>query len=259
MLPDVRKKRILQEVQDHGSAQVADLAQLLGVSSMTVRRDLAELDEQGLVNRIHGGAEASTTTLEPAFAEKMGLNASEKNAIATAAAALARTGQAVSIAGGTTCLHIAQHIADDTNLAGLTIITNSLPVADEFFARTSSTHPLPARVLLTGGERTPSDALVGPIAEASLTNLYADILFIGSHSATESGLLTPNLYEAQTNRALIQNAHKVVSVFDGSKWNTAGLARYADWSDIDTVITTSELPADALFFLEQNVNEVLIA
>lgn len=258
MLPDVRKKRILHEIQAHGSAQVTDLAELLGVSSMTVRRDLAELDEQGLINRIHGGAEASTATLEPAFAEKMGLNASEKNAIATAAATLARAGQAISIAGGTTCLHIAQHIADDTELADLTIITNSLPVADEFFARVSS-HPRPARVLLTGGERTPSDALVGPIAEASLTNLYADILFIGSHSATESGLLTPNLHEAQTNRALIKNAHKVVTVFDGSKWNTAGLARYADWSDIDTVITTGELPADALSFLDQNVNEVLIA
>lgn len=258
MLPDVRKKRILQEVQARGSAQVNDLAKLLGVSSMTVRRDLAELDEQGLINRIHGGAEASTTTLEPAFAEKMGLNASEKNAIAAAATTIARAGQAISIAGGTTCLHIAQHLADDTSLANLTIITNSLPVADEFFARSSS-HPHPARVLLTGGERTPSDALVGPIAEASLTNLHADILFIGSHSATESGLLTPNLYEAQTNRALIQNAHKVVTVFDGSKWNTAGLARYADWSDIDMVITTRELPADALFFLEQNVNEVLIA
>lgn len=258
MLPDVRKKRILQEIQTQGAAQVADLAELLGVSPMTVRRDLAELNEQGLVNRIHGGAEASTTTLEPAFAEKMGLNASEKTAIALTSLSLLHNSQAVAIAGGTTCLHIARALAADASFTELTIITNSLPVADEFFA--TSTHKVsPPRVLLTGGERTPSDSLVGPLADASLENLYADVLFIGTHGAAEAGLLTPNLQEAQTNRALIQNAQKVVSVFDGSKWGTAGISRYASWNDIDVVISTPDLPTSAHTFLSDKVKEVIIA
>lgn len=258
MLPDVRKKRILQEVQAQGAAQVADLAELLGVSPMTVRRDLAELDEQGLVNRIHGGAQASSSSLEPAFAEKMGLNASEKSSIAQQAMTQLRPGQAISISGGTTCLRIAQAIAADTSLTQLTIITNSLPVADEFFAA-RATHANPAQVILTGGERTPSDALVGPVAEASLENLYADVLFIGAHAATSAGLLTPNLQEAQTNRRMISNAQTVVAVFDGSKWDAAGLSRYAAWNDIDIVITTSEIPQEALIYLGDNVNEILVA
>lgn len=258
MLPDVRKKRILQEVQTQGAAQVTELAELLGVSSMTVRRDLAELDEQGLVNRIHGGAEASSSALEPAFADKMGLNASDKFSIAQLTLDLVRPGQAIAIAGGTTCLRIAQALAADSNLHGLTVITNSLPVADEFFA-SSTMNASSSRVLLTGGERTPSDALVGPIAEASLANLYSDVLFIGAHGATETGLLTPNLQEAQTNRSLIQNSQKVITVFDGSKWGTSGLTRFATWESIDAVITTQKIPADALSFLKDTVSEVFVA
>lgn len=256
MLPEIRKKKILQEVQQHGSVEVSELAEALDVSAMTVRRDLAELDEQGLINRIHGGAELPAVSFEPQFEEKISLNAGEKTKIAEKALQLIYPGQAVGIAGGTTCQRIAQKIAGESQHENLTVVTNSLPVAQVLHQTPNPAHP---RVLLTGGERTPSDALVGPLAESSVANLYTDLLFIGTHGATKQGLLTPNLLEAQTNRALIHSAHKVVAVFDGSKWGTAGLARYAEWGDVHTVITTDDLPPEALTFLTDSVSEVIVA
>lgn len=265
MLAEQRKRRIVQEVQKHGAAHVQDLAKLLDVSPMTVRRDLAELDEQGLLTRIHGGAEATASTSEPAYAEKMSLNSEAKSAIARAAAGLVSSNQSVGFSAGTTCTRLAQELTDRQRLTNLTVVTNSLPVADEFFraqddgARGGS-HPLGAhQVLLTGGERTPSDALVGPLADVALGSLHVDTLFIGAHGVGRSGLTTPNLAEARTNKVLARTARSVVAIFDHTKWGITGLAGFAEWPEIDVVITSAGLPEDAVEFLEGQIDKVIVA
>lgn len=265
MLAELRRKRILHEVSDRGIVQVQDLADLLGVSPMTIRRDLAELDEQGLLNRVHGGAESTASAREPAYADKRGLRAEEKAAVARAAADRVRPGQSLGFSAGSTCARVAQELvsrgATGPLAGGTTVVTNALPVAEEFF-RAAESRPSDApgpRVLLSGGERTPSDALVGPLADTSLAQLHVDLLFIGAHGAGPGGLTTPNLDEARTNRALIAAAHRTVAVWDSSKWGTTGLALFASWTDIDTVITTEGLPDEALALLEEYVSEVVVA
>ncbi|WP_129657073.1 DeoR/GlpR family DNA-binding transcription regulator [Rothia uropygialis] len=265
MLAEQRKKRIVQEVQKNGAVHVQDLAKLLDVSPMTVRRDLAELDDQGFLTRIHGGAESTASTLEPAYAEKMTLNAEAKSAIARTAADMVGTNQSIGFSAGTTCTRLAQAITGRHHLANLTVVTNSLPVADEFFRAqdvqetADRKHSSPQQVLLTGGERTPSDALVGPLADATLGYLHVDTLFIGAHGVGRSGLTTPNLAEARTNKVLVHSARTVVAVFDHTKWGITGLAGFADWSEVDVVVTSPGLPEDALEFLEEKIDKVVIA
>ncbi|MDN5605464.1 MAG: DeoR/GlpR family DNA-binding transcription regulator [Kocuria sp.] len=265
MLAEQRKRRILHEVQQNGAAHVQDLSRLLDVSPMTVRRDLAELDEQGLLTRIHGGAESTTSTLEPAYSEKMSLNSEAKGAIARAAADMVGANQSIGFSAGTTCTRIAQEVTGRPEPSRLTVLTNSLPVADEFFRSQAGPEADrekasdPHQVLLTGGERTPSDALVGPLADATLGYLHVDILFLGAHGAGDAGLTTPNLAEARTNRALVRSARTVVAVFDHTKWGITGLAGFADWSEIDVVITSPGLPEDALEFMQEKIDKVVIA
>jgi DeoR/GlpR family transcriptional regulator of sugar metabolism len=101
-------------------------------------------------------------------------------------------------------------------------------------------------VILTGGVRTPSDALVGPVAVTALRSLHADWLFLGVHGIDErAGCTTPNLEEAETNRALIASARQVVVVADSTKWGVVGLSSMARLDDIDVLVTDQGLDPDA--------------
>ena len=280
MLAEQRRKRILHEVQTRGAVHVQELTELFEVSAMTVRRDLRALQDRGLLTRVHGGAEPTGSGLEPTFAEKAALHAEQKTVIAARAATLVAPGAAVSFSAGTTCVRVAQMLTRPGGPAHLSVVTDSLPVAEEFYRveQGSAPHPTPdqgipvdapgagsaalprpARVLLTGGQRTPSDALVGPLADAALAELHTDLLFLGAHGVGPEGLTTPNPEEARTNRALIRATGTVVAVFDASKWGVTGLAGFADWGAVDVVVTDAGLPRAAKELLEERVDEVIIA
>ena len=128
MLARHRQSLILQAVRNDGSARVSDLTQQLGVSDMTIRRDLEVLAKDGLVEKVHGGAvlPGSHAGQEPGFEDKLVLERPEKSTIARAAAALVRPNTAVAIAAGTTTFALAQCLLD---IPGLTVVTNSLRIA----------------------------------------------------------------------------------------------------------------------------------
>lgn len=101
-------------------------------------------------------------------------------------------------------------------------------------------------MVLTGGVRTPSDSLVGPVADQAIATLHFDALFLGVHGiSAEAGLSTPNLAEAETNRRLVQSARRVVVVADHTKWGVVGLSSFAALEQVDTLVTDSGLSADA--------------
>ena len=115
-------------------------------------------------------------------------------------------------------------------------------------------------VVLTGGVRTPSDALVGPVAVTTLRSLHVDLLFIGVHGlADDAGLTTPNLLEAEANQALISAADRVVVVADHTKWGVRGLSRIARLDEVDTLVTDSRLPAEARAVISEHVAELIVA
>jgi DeoR/GlpR family transcriptional regulator of sugar metabolism len=241
-----RQERILEEVRIRGGARVSDLVDLLDVSDMTVRRDIAALARRGLVARVHGGATAVSgrSTEEPGFEAKFSLQTGQKAAIARAAAGLVSPGDSVAVSAGTTTYAVAMELRA---VPDLTVVTNSIPVDD-------------LRVLLTGGTRTPSDALVGPLAVAALRSLHVDWLFLGVHGVDErAGLTTPNLVEAETNRALITCARRVVVTADSSKWGVVGLSSMARLDEVDVLVTDDGLDADAARAVRSRVGRLVLA
>jgi DeoR/GlpR family transcriptional regulator of sugar metabolism len=255
MLARQRQERILTEVRRHGGARVSDLVDLLGVSDMTVRRDIEALARQDRVFRVHGGATAidERSSDEPGFAAKSGLALPEKSAIAQAAARLVQPGASIALSAGTTTYSVARELVD---IEHLTVVTNSPPVADLLHE-----HQAPGRtVVLTGGTRTPSNALVGPVAVKALADLHVDTLLLGVHGIDEhAGLTTPNLVEAETNQALVASARRVVVVADHSKWNVVGLASIAALDRVDVLVTDSGLPQKVRRQLTGLVGELVVA
>jgi DeoR/GlpR family transcriptional regulator of sugar metabolism len=255
MLARHRQSLILQSVRNDGSARVSDLTQQLGVSDMTIRRDLEVLAKDGLVEKVHGGAvlPGSHGGHEPGFEDKLVLERPEKTSIARTAAGLVRPGTAIAIAAGTTTFALAQCLLD---VPGLTIVTNSLRVANLFGGNRT---PDVASVVLTGGMRTASDALVGPVADLTIASLHFDTLFLGCTGLDpEVGLSTPNLAEAETNRALIKVARRVVVLADHTKWGVVSLASFAPVEKINVLVTDVLLPSDAHAALDGRVGEIVV-
>ncbi|MGV9350348.1 DeoR/GlpR family DNA-binding transcription regulator [Streptomyces spiralis] len=259
LLAEQRRALILDEVRRRGGVRVNELTRKLGVSDMTIRRDLDALARQGVLEKVHGGAvpvvEASTH--EPGFEAKSGLELTAKEDIARAAARLVAPGTAIALSGGTTTYALAHHLVD---VPDLTVVTNSVRVADVFHTaqRASGQRQGAATVVLTGGVRTPSDSLVGPVADQAIAALHFDMLFLGVHGiSAEAGLSTPNLAEAETNRRLVQSARRVVVVADHTKWGVVGLSSFAALERIDTLVTDAGLPAEARAEISEHLRLVV--
>ena len=251
-----RRELIAAHVQRHGSVRVSDLTTELGVSDMTIRRDLDALTQQGLLTKVHGGAtltsEMPATTLEPGFLAKSSEQTVEKQAIAAAAAALVRPGTAIGLTAGTTTWHLAAGLLD---VSDLVVVTNSIRICETLLAHERGD----LTVMLVGGIRTPSDALVGPLALQALASLHLDQVFMGVHGMTErAGYTTPNLLEADTNRAFVEASQRLVVVADHSKWSTIGLASIAPLAAADTVVTDDALDRRAIETLRAHVDQVIV-
>ncbi|MEU3192087.1 DeoR/GlpR family DNA-binding transcription regulator [Streptomyces sp. NPDC006992] len=267
LLAEQRRALILEEVRRRGGARVNELTRKLSVSDMTVRRDLDALARQGALEKVHGGAVpvAEASTHEPGFEAKSSLELSAKEDIARAAATMAQPGTAIALSGGTTTFALARHLLEVPNL---TVVTNSVRVADVFHAAQRSgagagpagSRPGAATVVLTGGVRTPSDSLVGSVADAAIRSLHFDALFLGVHGiSVEAGLSTPNLAEAETNRQFVGSARRVIVVADHTKWGTVGLSSFASLDQVDALVTDSGLPPAAREEIQERLPELVVA
>jgi DeoR/GlpR family transcriptional regulator of sugar metabolism len=164
---------------------------------------------------------------------------------------MVRPGSSIGLSAGTTTAELARRLVD---VPDLTVVTNSVPVAEIFYRADRPDRT----VVLTGGERTPSDALVGPIAVAAIGTLHPDVLFLGVHGMSgRAGFTTPNLLESDTNRALVSAAQRLVVLADSSKWGTVGISSIASLADANTVVTDAGLPEDAREVLRDTVGELV--
>ena len=255
MLARQRHDIIVDAVRRRGSVRVRELAELLDVSEMTVRRDLDALAAQQLVEKVHGGAAriVDQSSFEPGFDAKQGRQLAEKDAIAARALELVRPNSAIGLTAGTTTWTFARHLR---GIANLTVVTNGPSIAQWLYANSDRD----TSVVLTGGVRTPSDALVGPIARAALSTLHIDTLFMGVHGMDgEVGFSTPNLAEAELNAAFIESARQVVVLADHTKWGLRGLAQIAPLECAHIVITDDRLPGDAREVFESLTTELVVA
>ena len=233
---------------------MADLVRELEVSDMTIRRDLELLHEQGLLEKVHGGATTlpSSALFEPGFSAKVTLQQEAKELIADAAAALVSPGQAIAISAGTTTYAVARRLLD---VPRLTVVTNSVPVADVLYhgGRADQT------VILTGGVRTPSDALAGPFTVAALRMVNVDLVLMGVHGMDQrAGFTTPNMLEAETDRALVEAGRRLVVGADHTKWGVIGVSTIARLTQADLLISDGGLSESARLVLEEQVQELHI-
>jgi DeoR/GlpR family transcriptional regulator of sugar metabolism len=249
-----RQNLILERVREEGAVRVADLVLAFGVSDMTIRRDLEVLHERGLIEKVHGGATAieGSALFEPGFVVKSTLMQAEKTLIAAAASGLVMPGTAIALSAGTTTFELATRLTD---VPGLTVLTNSVPVADVLHrdGRPDQT------IILSGGVRTPSDALVGPFAVEVIRSLHVDGVFMGSHGMDQrSGFTTPNILEAETNKALIESGRQLIVLADHTKWGVIGISSVARLEDADTIITDNGLDAIARGQIASSVQRLML-
>lgn len=236
MFSGERRQHILGLLQRDGRILVSDLSLSMGISATTIRKDLDELESRGLVQRTHGGAVACTT-LELSIREMEHRQTKEKQRIASAAAKLVSEGQCILLDSGTTTTAVARELRD---FSRLTIVTNAVNIAQEL----GDTN---LEVILTGGTlRKNSYSLVGPMAEDTLAEINADILFLAVDSFDPKvGGMTSNVPESRLNRAMVRASKKVVIVCESTKFDRSSMALIVPPNAVHTVITDSQISESA--------------
>jgi DeoR family transcriptional regulator of aga operon len=235
LLNEERRRSILAIVNRDGRALVTELARQFETSQITIRKDLEILDTQGLLHRTHGGALPvhRGSLQDPTLIEKEKLHRKEKVRIAEAASKMVEEGFSVLLDSGSTTTAIARTLK---GFRRLTVITNAINIAAEL-AGTE------VEVILTGGTlRKNSFSLVGPLAEETLRQLNADILFLAVDGFdSRLGLFTPNLAEARVNRVMVEISRKAVAVCDSSKFGRRSLCSIVQPASIHEVITDKQI------------------
>ncbi len=244
-MSEERRRAIIELLESERRVRVEDLARRFDVSAVTIRKDLAELEARGVLQRTHGGAvPAHKSRFNPSFIEKLELHAAEKRAIALAALEHIREGDALILDAGSTTLALARAMLG--RFRHLTVITSSVPIALEL-ARAGWD------LILTGGHlREHSLALIGPAAVNTLTDFHVDKAFLGATGVTlREGYSTPNPLDAQLKQAMMRAADESYVLADSSKLGRGVLANYARLEDIRLLITDARAPTDFIAGLQQ--------
>ncbi|HTN97465.1 MAG TPA: DeoR/GlpR family DNA-binding transcription regulator [Nordella sp.] len=255
--PIARQTLLVESLARRGFMSVADIAEETGVSEITIRRDLTELERSGTVRRTHGGAliarngAASIYDIrEPTFEARRRRNSDAKIRIAQAAAQFARPGHTIALDTGSTTLEITRFLAD---MADLRIITNNTRAASLL---ADSPHP----VYLPGGRvRERELSIYGASAASFVAAYHYDILFLGLSGITTAGLFDYSPEDSEIKRAFIQRSDQVVALCDASKFNRQAMVRIANLSDIHALIVDTAPPEDLKSAIESAGVKIIVA
>src|SRR4051812_25897713 len=234
MLAEPRRLAIVEMLRAGGSVTVAEIESRFGVSSMTARRDLAELERQGAARRTHGGAVLpAISSHEDSFGSRVERNTEAKAALAATAAERVAPGEAVFLDSSSTTFFVARRILEAG--VAVTLLTNSLPIM-ELVA--SQAGPNVELIAIGGAPRGLTLSFVGPPAGHAVEAHFADRLFLSCTGVTSGGILTdPDPLEAELKRTMIGQATVATGLLDASKLSTRGLNAIAPIGELDEVLT----------------------
>lgn len=253
MLAAERHQRIIDSLAGGGIVGTHELARALEVSAETVRRDLVDLEEAGLLERVRGGATIRNrlTRQEPPFSARSSIAKEAKAAIAQTAAALAEPGMTIMIDVGTTCLQVARALT--SSFQGL-VVTCSLPAATELAGVRG------IDVILSGGRVRSGDlALSNHHAVAFFQDLQPDLAFLGSGGVDAAvGLTDFHVDEVATRRVVLERAARSYVLADSSKFGTTAPHRVCSLSDFTALITEQAPRGDLANSLAEAGTEVLL-
>jgi DeoR/GlpR family transcriptional regulator of sugar metabolism len=248
VLAQRRYELILRTLRDEGPVAVATLAERLGVSQATARRDLSWLEKQGLLTRVRGGATACST-LEPPFAEVATDAMTGKDAVAARAAELVGDGEVLLLDIGTTVHRLAMHLHG----RAVTVMTANLAVYEELVA-----DPDIELILLGGLVRRNYRSLVGFLTEEALRQVRAGRLFMGASGIRPDGsVMDTTAVEVPVKRAMIAAADQVVLLADATKFPGGGFATVCGPRALDTVVTDADPATPALAAFREHGVEVV--
>jgi DeoR/GlpR family transcriptional regulator of sugar metabolism len=238
VLTEERRNLILERLSRDGKVVAADLTAELAVSPDTVRRDLRELADAGLLRRVHGGALPAAVGARP-YAVRREQAPAAKEAIARATSGLLRPGQVILLDAGTTTLEVARGLPPDLDA---TVITNSPPIAVAL-----AEHPTIEVTMLGGRLAKDAQAVVGAATVEALHAVRADVLVLGVCSLhPEVGITVMDLEESYVKRAMIENAAEVVAVSSAEKLGSAAPYVVAPLDELTHLVTERSVPGDTL-------------
>lgn len=250
-----RREQIGRMLREHGSVQVPELSDQFGVSTVTIRKDLRFLENQGVATRSYGGAILNSngiTETEVAIEKKQTLHAEEKSSIGAVAAALIESGDSIILDSGSTTMQIASHLGA---LEGVTVVTNGLNVVNEL-----SLHD-DINVMFVGGTlRRKNMSFFGSHAEQALQDLHVDKLFLGVDGFhMERGITTHFESEALLNRLMCKVASEIIVVTDSSKFGQICLHKILAPEGVSKIVTDKHIPANYREGLQRLGIEVIVA
>ena len=248
-----RQQRIIDQARRAGRVEVAALADVLGVATETVRRDLTALERRGSLRRVHGGAiPVERLEVEPTLATRSGRLTEVKRRIAARALDELPSGGSIILDAGSTTQAVAELLPPDLDL---TVLTNSLAAATVL-----SLHPGIRLYLLGGRVRGTTGAAVGDWATSALEGVVVDVALVGTNGLSVArGLTTPDQSEALVKRAMVGAARKCVVLTDSSKTGDDHLHRFAQLADVDVVITDTDIDDDVAAEIRAAGPEVVTA
>lgn len=249
-----RKNLILQRLSDFGRVRVVTLAADLGLSDETIRRDLASLEAEGRLRRVHGGAVdlAHLTGPEPTMTERHPMRVLEKTLIARAAIAMIPPKGTLFLESASTSLYVAELLPQ---MPGLTVFTNGVHVAHALGEREDLT------VVMVGGRiRRMSLTTIDDWALSALEGLHVDLAFVGALAfARGAGLTTPDLADAAVKRRCLAVADRTVLLAESAKFGMVAACRYGDLTDIDVLVTDRMMCSEAVDGLRQDGISTVLA
>lgn len=252
MLPHERYKKLVEYLSEHGIIKIDKMTEIFDISVETARRDLNYLEKQGIINKIYGGAALIEKEVkEPANAERMSRYIEEKTAIGRKCAEFINDGDSILIEVGTTTLKVAEAIRAKKNL---TVITNSIPVANELI-------DTDFQLYIIGGKiRHDEGSISGAVSMLEMDNFHISKAILSAGGITaEHGLSDYNIEEALIRKKIIEQAKEVILVADSSKFGKDVLAHICPISDINLIITDKGLAHEEIRkFEEKNLKIVFV-
>ncbi len=245
MLGEQRQAMIRETLRKQGAVTITELVQALSVSAMTIRRDLEQLEQQGLLRRTHGGAVARVLLEpDPPFTQRDQIQQQAKSRIARLAAELVQDGEQIILDSGSTVAAMSPYLEQKQ---GLTVITFSIPVIKHLL------HHEHIQLICTGGVGDPTtDALVGPLAERMLEGVRVDKAFLGATSISlEDGFSNSNLQNLALQRILLRVARASYLLVDSTKFACRPFWLVAQLQEVAGIITDEQAPTESVARIEQ--------
>lgn len=253
MLAELRRLRIVEYIRkrERGVVSITELSQLLAVSEMTVRRDLALLESKGVLRRVHGGAIAyQPSEGDRPFSDRSTRANLQKKVIGWLAAQLVQDGDRIILDAGTTTLQVAYNL---TGKNRLTVITNNIPISIELSAYQNITI-----VLLGGIVKHMELCTIGNMVRQSLSLLSADKYFLSATSfSTGMGAMETDMAETEVKQAMLRSAGEVILVADSVKFEMTSLIQVAPTHHIHKIVTDDGLPLETIHAIESKGVEVI--